>query len=430
MSTTVLQEDFESISEWATTGVFSVRTGRTGVSEQVGAGAGTLTYTIPGVSESDTVTIGFAWKISSISSNRTVASLRSDAAATQHLTIVATSTGAIEIRRGTVSGTVLATTATGLIAINTWNYLELQAKLHDTTGFVTLRLNGTQVATATNVDTKNAGTKTTFDSVQLAGATGIADTFDDLYLITGADGTFQGVQRYGSTVSVLHEPFDNLSAWTIPAGSPTITGAGRTGNAVNLVLSGNQIQYTIPSGQRSYFAVVGLALKIPTLPISALSLVSFLTGGGVTGVGNLQINTNGSITGAPNGTSSAAGLIVAGTWIYLEIMGLFHNTAGAWWVRANNTLLTTNIDTNLATPPISIDTIRVNGISDGQLVDDLYIRTGTLSDFEGDQAIGATTPTAKVWNGSAFVDAPIKTWNGSAFVDAAAVKTWNGSAFV
>jgi hypothetical protein len=38
--------------------------------------------------------------------------------------------------------------------------------------------------------------------------------------------------------------------------------------------------------------------------------------------------------------------------------------------------------------------------------------------------------SAQVWNGSAFVSAPVKVWNGTAFVDPVAVKTWNGSAFV
>lgn len=45
-------------------------------------------------------------------------------------------------------------------------------------------------------------------------------------------------------------------------------------------------------------------------------------------------------------------------------------------------------------------------------------------------ALLPTGVTAKVWNGTAFVDGPVKTWNGTAFVDDLGVKTWNGSAFV
>ena len=36
----------------------------------------------------------------------------------------------------------------------------------------------------------------------------------------------------------------------------------------------------------------------------------------------------------------------------------------------------------------------------------------------------------KVWNGTAYVTAPVKVWNGTAYVNPLAVKTWNGTSFV
>ena len=38
--------------------------------------------------------------------------------------------------------------------------------------------------------------------------------------------------------------------------------------------------------------------------------------------------------------------------------------------------------------------------------------------------------TVKVWNGTAYIDAPVREWNGTEFIDVVAVKTWDGSAFV
>ena len=85
------------------------------------------------------------------------------------------------VRRGNAGGTVLGTTATGLIAINTWYYIELQVVLSDTVGVVNLTIDGTSRLALTSQDTKNAGTKTVFDTMSLVGITGVTAKFDDLY---------------------------------------------------------------------------------------------------------------------------------------------------------------------------------------------------------------------------------------------------------
>src|SRR5204862_3050679 len=92
------------------------------------------------------------------------------------------------------AGIVGASAAHGM-AVNTWYYIEWQIKLHDTTGFTSVRINGVQMFNVTNVDTKNAGTKTTYDRVRLNDATansGVSLWFDDLYITTGAGATFKG----------------------------------------------------------------------------------------------------------------------------------------------------------------------------------------------------------------------------------------------
>src|SRR5439155_2772463 len=100
--------------------------------------------------------------------NRHPVVLGSDAGATFHVTLRVSTDGSLSVLRGPATGGVIAgPTAAGLVAVNTWVFLELQATLSDTVGTAVVRINGTQVINATGLDTKNAGTKTVFDSVDL-----------------------------------------------------------------------------------------------------------------------------------------------------------------------------------------------------------------------------------------------------------------------
>jgi hypothetical protein len=191
--TDVLLEPFTNFSSWTTTGACTIQTGRTGTAAQtVGSSANHADYTIPAISESDTITVGFAFRWTDVNSlNRDIIRFNSDAAATQHVRVGAQATGAISFTR---AGTGLGTSATGLLVANTWYYIEVQTKLADSpngTGIV--RLNGAEIINVTAVDTKNAGTKTTFDRVIIGGQiTGATNQYDDLYITTGAGAAFKG----------------------------------------------------------------------------------------------------------------------------------------------------------------------------------------------------------------------------------------------
>lgn len=113
----------------------------------------------------------------------------SDGGATAHIGITVTATGALEARRFPGSGTVLGTSSAGVITANTWHYLEAKVTMHDTTGTVEIRVNGSTVLNLTGQDTKNGGTKAVFDSV-IVGNNGTLGTptayFDDMYLCNAA----------------------------------------------------------------------------------------------------------------------------------------------------------------------------------------------------------------------------------------------------
>lgn len=435
MATTVLLEDFDAVTDWTATGTApGRRSGTTGVGTSLSSGS-VIAYTIPPGGESDVVTVGFGFNSSSITA-RALSSLRSDAGVTTHLTIALTATGALEVRRGTATGTVLATSSAGLITASAWNYLELQARLHDTTGFVTLRVNGAQVAAAANVDTRNAGTKSTFDTFVVTNS----GVFDDGYVVTGADGAFLGAIRIGTDNAVLEEPFDNLTGWTPSVGGnvPFITPSGRNGSCVQMGGAGGTLTRAIAPLEQSYALVIGFALRCSGNTSTSDFIV--LRRAGVF-IAYVRCSTSGALT--VNGTLAATptGTILPdGLWRYVEIRLVIGGTnAFTATIRVNGTVVGSagpgaNLGTSVLADnaPDSIEMSGIGSIGGIAYLDDLYLRTGTLADFEGDHAVTGT-PTATtvgLWNGTAFAPAPTRLWSGTAFVDAVKVSTWNGTAFV
>jgi hypothetical protein len=433
MATTVLLESFDSISEWAVVNpAFTTVTGRTGIGVQMSTN-GKLIYTIPPLDESDTLTIGFALTCNSLTSNRPIMQLSSDSGTTTHLSVAATTTGAIQIRRGTPSGTVIFTTANGLIAEDVSAYVEIQVKLHDTAGVVTVRVDGTQTGPTTGLDTKNVGTKTTFDTVVLTTTT-VQVRLDDLYIVTGSDGVFLGEQRVdGYNYNVLHESFNDLNNWTI-SGTPTIV-PGRTGSAVSLGGTGDQISYSIPSPQRSYQIVIGFAVYVEIMPVAATYLF-FMMGGGNSKSG-LTLNNTGVMTISTSHAGTPVGTITAGTWNYVEAYIVHGGASGGAATIRKNDVVVGGPDTDRIIPasgafnPQIIDEVRFFGIhASGQvLIDDLYIHTGALSDFEGDQTV-FQEQAAWIWTGTAWENKPMMIWNGSAWVSPINEKIWDGTQWV
>ena len=116
--------------------------------------------------------------------------LYSDSGSTAHLTVMSNATTqAIELRRGTRSGTLIASSGS-FVPVSAWGYLEIQATIADAGGICTVRLNGSSSPIiAFTGDTRNAGTLTTIDSITLgayrAGTSGgvASAVFDDFYIL-------------------------------------------------------------------------------------------------------------------------------------------------------------------------------------------------------------------------------------------------------
>lgn len=123
----------------------------------------------------------------------------SDAMATVHITVsIVIATGAIQVARGTHTGTVLATSATGLVNPDgVWHYLEAMVTLGDAgVGQYQVFLDGVEIIALTTADTKNGGTKTVFDSHGLRGNN---SCYMDDYYVCNAAGSAPNNTYYGDT---------------------------------------------------------------------------------------------------------------------------------------------------------------------------------------------------------------------------------------
>lgn len=99
------------------------------------------------------ITIGFAFRVSN-SVSRPLMRLQQAASSTGQLTIWQNTDGSIAIRLGN-DGTVIATSAAGLVALNTWYYFELSAFI-DNAGSLSFSIDGTEVINVSGVDTMSA----------------------------------------------------------------------------------------------------------------------------------------------------------------------------------------------------------------------------------------------------------------------------------
>lgn len=139
----------------------------------------------------------------------------------EHITLILTTTGALVVRRGasTILGTSGATLATA-----TYYFLEFKVLISDTVGTYEVRIDGTNVLSASAVDTRNAGTTGNWTSVPLTGGAGSVSSdvdLDDVYICDGTGAapfnTFLGDRR---VVSLLPEAGNGtISEWDPSTGT-------------------------------------------------------------------------------------------------------------------------------------------------------------------------------------------------------------------
>jgi len=153
----------------------------------------------------NTVCVGFALRIAGATSHGGFW-LTLDGAEQVRVTINSDRTIAVK-----TNTTVLGTTVSPVIPLNTWVYLEFKILVHASAGTYDVYVNGVNVLTGTGKDTR-LQTVDGVNSVKLFGATEAFD-FDDLYIDSA---TIHGDSRIDT---VYPDGAGNYAQWTPSAGS-------------------------------------------------------------------------------------------------------------------------------------------------------------------------------------------------------------------
>lgn len=148
-------------SKWVFSGgaTYSMQPGRFGgqaamISGQTGFGASIRRFTPDGAGYS-TCCYKFAFKCSAVVAQGGIADLR-EVGGTVHLSLSLTGSGELTVTRS--GGPVLATSAPLVIFGDTWQYIEWEAVIDDTSGSTVVRVDGIEVINVSGVDTRNGGT--------------------------------------------------------------------------------------------------------------------------------------------------------------------------------------------------------------------------------------------------------------------------------
>lgn len=97
---------------------------------------------------------------------------------THHAGFICSADGSITVYG---RGTGLAATPSWTILPKQWKYVELKMKIHDTTGYYELRVEGQTILSATNIDTRNGGANGRIETIRIGA--GSLYYLDDFYFI-------------------------------------------------------------------------------------------------------------------------------------------------------------------------------------------------------------------------------------------------------
>lgn len=120
-------------------------------------------------------TIGFAFKLTAL--DTPIIYTRNIGGTINQFTLYVESTGAISFKTG-YNGVTQSTSATGLVVLNTWYYVEVAVVINSTTGSYNIDLDGVNILSATG---KNTGTGTGVGCIVLDEPNSGTLLYDDMY---------------------------------------------------------------------------------------------------------------------------------------------------------------------------------------------------------------------------------------------------------
>lgn len=220
-------------------------------------GTDTLRWTIPVAKRDPECWFGFAVYMTILGGNAPIAVLFGDGAAVPHLSLYLATDGSLSLYRGTSAGTLLETSATGLMAINTWYYIEVYGLIDNATGAYEIRINGTNVLDGSGVDSRNGGTDANVSCVGVtridnATFSGAITLYDDIYAVTGDGVDATGFQDEISIEKISPTGAGNYTQLTPSAGS-------NWQNVDEIPFSASDYNGSPTPGQKDTYAMSNLA---------------------------------------------------------------------------------------------------------------------------------------------------------------------------
>ena len=206
------------------TAVLSMGTGRFGGhSAKVTAGnSGSYSYISRTFTAGSAFTVGVAFKCDALPIANGYPIVWLKESATVQLGLILSTTGQLSVYRMTsdTAGTLLGTESGTSISAGAFAYIEFSGTVHDTTGTITIKVNGATVISLSSQDTRNAGSGTV-DTISIGQPTnaqgGGPYYYDDLYIIDSA--TSLGEFR----VETLYPTSDVAQGFGRSAGSTNYT---------------------------------------------------------------------------------------------------------------------------------------------------------------------------------------------------------------
>ena len=186
--TLVMREPFNNFTDigWTVSFFTIVAGGQTGTGAQ-GSGASEISMTIPTGVRDARYGFGFAYKAANLAANHGLCQFRfNGSGGLNNFSLVVNTTGAVEARRGSSTGTILATSGAGLISVGVFNYVECLVTIADA-GLITVLVDSVvAIGPDFAADTLASPASSLMDTFVILNTGAGTPIFDNLYLESGA----------------------------------------------------------------------------------------------------------------------------------------------------------------------------------------------------------------------------------------------------
>lgn len=250
---------------WALTST-ATGTGRSGTGL---VGSGNAQYTLVATTAGPLI-VGCAYKPPSGAAGATtsVMTFQNNSGGSIHVVIGRGGNGEVVVQR---FSTVLATSAAGILPLNTWCYVEVKVVIHDTTGSVVVKVNGATIHSLTGIDTRDSPSTDVAQVLlggQWAGIPASGTAWDDVY-IADSTGSFNNDFIGDVIVEHLRPAADDTAQWLGSDGNSTnnydLVDEAGTYSSTDYVTSstvGQRDLYTVTSSAKSATTAVAAVMVV------------------------------------------------------------------------------------------------------------------------------------------------------------------------